>query len=201
MHLEKAIIATTSDQYDRKQGVWQMYSASNLLIAEINYLNDKKHGLSTRYYPHSGTVMEQAEYFDGRFHGGYKKYFYTGSLKTEGDYDFNKRTGYWVNYYHTTGEISSEGSYEKGKKHGEWKFYDSKGQLKYSYTYKAGVLDSEEWSKSRRIEKTRNREKSKHFNPKVRSEWLQKLKTRKRPKRCKINQSSTLISTTWTHTL
>jgi antitoxin component YwqK of YwqJK toxin-antitoxin module len=128
------------DQYDRKQGVWQMYSASNLLIAEINYLNDKKHGLSTRYYPHSGTVMEQAEYFDGRFHGGYKKYFYTGSLKTEGDYDFNKRTGYWVNYYHTTGEISSEGSYEKGKKHGEWKFYDSKGQLKYSYTYKAGVL-------------------------------------------------------------
>jgi antitoxin component YwqK of YwqJK toxin-antitoxin module len=128
------------DQYDRKQGVWQLYSASRVLIAEINYLNDKKHGLSTRYYPHSGTIMEQAEYFDGRLHGGYKKFFYTGALKTEGDYDYNKRDGYWVNYYHTTGEISSEGNYVKGKKDGDWKFYDSKGKIKYTYTYKLGVL-------------------------------------------------------------
>ncbi|MCF8256535.1 MAG: hypothetical protein K9J06_03220 [Flavobacteriales bacterium] len=128
------------DQYDRKQGIWMQYSASRVLIAEINYLNDKKHGLSTRYYPHSGTVMEQAEYFDGRLNGSYKKFFYTGSLKTEGEYDFNKRTGYWVSYFHTTGEISSEGSYVKGKKNGDWKFYDSKGKLKYTYAYKNGVL-------------------------------------------------------------
>jgi len=42
--------------------------------------------------------------------------------------------------YHTTGEISSEGNYVKGKKDGDWKFYDSKGKIKYTYTYKLGVL-------------------------------------------------------------
>jgi antitoxin component YwqK of YwqJK toxin-antitoxin module len=128
------------DQYDRKQGLWMQYSASRTLIAEINYLNDRKHGLSTRYYPHSGAVMEQAEYFDGKRHGPFKKYFYTGSLKTEGEYEVNRKSGYWVNYYHNTGEISSEGNYIKGKKNGDWKYYDSRGQLKYTYTYKNGVL-------------------------------------------------------------
>lgn len=128
------------DQYDRKQGLWMQYSASRILIAEINFLNDRKHGLSTRYYPHTGAVMEQADYFDGKRHGMFKRYFYTGSLKTEGEYDLNKRSGYWVNYYHNTGEVSSEGNYVKGKKDGDWKYFNSHGKLKYTYTYKNGVL-------------------------------------------------------------
>lgn len=128
------------DEFDRKQGLWKLYSASRLLIAEIEYQHDKKHGLSSRYYPHTGELMEQAEYFDGKRHGEYRKFYYTGSTRSEGEYDFNKRSGYWVNYYHNTGEIRSEGSYNRGKKEGDWKFYNSKGDLKYIYTYKTGVL-------------------------------------------------------------
>lgn len=30
------------DDFDRKQGLWKLYSASRLIIAEIEYLNDKK---------------------------------------------------------------------------------------------------------------------------------------------------------------
>ncbi len=128
------------DDFDRKQGLWKLYSASRLLIAEIEYQNDKKHGMSRRYYPHTGEIMEEAEYFDGKKHGEYRKFYYTGTAKSEGEYDLNKRSGYWVNYYHNTGEIRSEGSYEKGKKEGDWKFYISSGDLKYTYTYKKGVL-------------------------------------------------------------
>jgi antitoxin component YwqK of YwqJK toxin-antitoxin module len=128
------------DEYNRKQGLWKLYSASRIIIAEVNYLNDKKHGMSTRYYPHTGALMEQAEYYDGRKHGEYKRFYYTGATRTEGEYEKNVRTGYWVNYYLNTGETSSEGSYERGKKHGDWKFYDSEGELKYTYTYNKGVL-------------------------------------------------------------
>jgi antitoxin component YwqK of YwqJK toxin-antitoxin module len=107
-----------------------LFCIAIVLIAEINYLNDKKHGLSTRdiirtaapSWSKPNTSMADSM-------GATRSIFYTGSSRTEGDYDYNKRTGYWVNYYHTTGEISSEGNYEKGKKHGEWKFYDSKGQI------------------------------------------------------------------------
>ena len=84
--------------------------------------------------------MEQAEYFDGKKHGEYRKFYYTGAAKTEGEYGLNKRTGYWVSYYHNTGEIRSEGSNERGAKHGDWKYYNSSGDLKYTYTYDKGVL-------------------------------------------------------------
>ena len=128
------------DDFDRKQGLWKLYSASRLLIAEVEYQNDKKHGSSRRYYPHTGELMEEAEYFDGKKHGAYRKFYYTGAAKTEGEYDLNKRTGYWVNYYLNTGEIRSEGTYDRAKKHGDWKFYNSQGDLKYTYTYDKGVL-------------------------------------------------------------
>ena len=128
------------DEFDRKQGLWKLYSASQIIIADVNYLNDKKHGMSTRYYPHTGELMEQAEYFDGRKHGEYKKFYYTGATKTEGEYDLNRRTGYWVEYYLNTGEVRSEGTYDRGKKQGDWKFYNSQGDLKYTYTYDQGVL-------------------------------------------------------------
>jgi antitoxin component YwqK of YwqJK toxin-antitoxin module len=128
------------DEFDRKQGLWKLYSASQIIIADVNYLNDKKHGTSIRYYPHTGQLMEQAEYFDGKKHGEYKKFFYTGATRTEGEYDLNKRTGYWVDYYLNTGEVRSEGTYDRGKKQGDWKFYNSQGDLKYTYTYDQGVL-------------------------------------------------------------
>ena len=128
------------DDFDRKQGLWKLYSASRLLIAEIEYQNDKKHGMSRRFYPHTGELMEEAEYFDGKKHGEYRKFYYTGSTKSEGEYDLNRRNGYWVNYYHNTGEVRSEGNYNRGKKEGDWKFYNSQGDLKYTYTYAKGVL-------------------------------------------------------------
>ena len=131
------------DEYERKQGLWKTYSASNICIAEINYLNDKKHGLSKRFYPHSGTIMEECEYFDGRKHGYEKKYFYTGANKQEGEYDLGLKTGVWVWYYLNTGEIRSEGKYVKGKKEGEWKLYNSRGDLKTTFVYKDGILISQ----------------------------------------------------------
>lgn len=128
------------DEFDRKQGLWKLYSASRLLIAEIEYQNNRKHGMSRRYYPHTGEIMEEAEYYDGKRHGEYRKFYYTGNPKMEGEYEKNKRTGYWIRYYNNTGEMRSEGSYQRGKKHGDWKYYDRYGDLKYIYTYENGVL-------------------------------------------------------------
>jgi antitoxin component YwqK of YwqJK toxin-antitoxin module len=131
------------DEYERKQGLWKTYSASYICIAEINYLNDKKHGLCKRFYPHSGTLMEECEYFDGRKHGYEKKFYYTGANKQEGEYDFGLKTGVWVWYYLNSGEIRSEGKYIKGKKEGEWKLYNSRGDLKTTFVYKDGILISQ----------------------------------------------------------
>jgi antitoxin component YwqK of YwqJK toxin-antitoxin module len=151
------------DEFDRKQGLWKLYSASRLLIAEIEYQNDKKHGMSRRYYPHTGEIMEEAEYYDGKRHGEYRKFYYTGNPKMEGEYDKNKRSGYWVRYYNNTGEMRSEGSYQRGKKHGDWKYYNTFGDLKYIYTYENGVLVAKNGVSLEEL-KRREEEKNKTIN-------------------------------------
>lgn len=52
-----------------KLGHGNFISYTHTLIAEINYNHDVKHGLSTIYFPHNGTVKEVAEYFDGKKDG------------------------------------------------------------------------------------------------------------------------------------
>lgn len=128
------------DQYDRKQGLWKFYSYTHDIIAEVEYLNDRKHGVSKRYYAHSGTIMEIAQYFDGRKDGDYESYYYNGQMKMEGNYIYGRRHGMWTYYYLTTGEKRSEGQYHNGKRHGQWKFYNSKGQLSKTLTYENGEI-------------------------------------------------------------
>lgn len=59
------------DEFDKKQGLWR-YKSGGVLVAEINYLNDKKHGLCTKYYAASGAMMEVTNYEDGIRDGEYK---------------------------------------------------------------------------------------------------------------------------------
>lgn len=117
------------DMYNRKMGLWKTYSYSRVLIAEINYENDKKHGLCKRYYPHTGALMESCEYHYGVRDGEFRNYYYSGSPKTEGNYVMGKMDGQWTKFHLAGGEIASEGMYAKGKKVGVWKFYNSKGEL------------------------------------------------------------------------
>lgn len=117
------------DEYSRKIGLWKFYSYTHTLIAEVNYRHDMKHGLSTLYFPHNGTVKEVAEYFEGKKDGEYRLYYYSGDIKIEGFYSYGKRHGKWTYYHISTGEVQSEGRYNKGYRTGEWKFYNAKGEL------------------------------------------------------------------------
>ncbi len=129
------------DQYDRKQGLWKFYSYTRDIIAEIEYLNDRKHGMSKRYYAHTGgTLMEVCQYFDGKRDGDYESYYYNGQMRKEGQYVYGKKHGMWTYYYLTTGEKRSEGQYHNGHRDGQWKFYNSKGQLARTITYKYGEV-------------------------------------------------------------
>ena len=40
-----------------KNGTWKEFNKRGVLIAEGNFVNDKKHGLWREYYDHTGSVM------------------------------------------------------------------------------------------------------------------------------------------------
>ena len=69
-----------TDELGQKQGPWRTYNAFGDLINEVEYVNDVRHGKSTRYYPYA-KVMDEQDYQNGIKEGSYKRYFYSGQVK------------------------------------------------------------------------------------------------------------------------
>ncbi|MDD5571486.1 MAG: toxin-antitoxin system YwqK family antitoxin [Bacteroidales bacterium] len=124
------------DEFGRKQGTWRFFNYDGTLIYQVEYVNDKKHGLATRYHAGTGGVMEEVNYFDGLKDGECKKYYATGQVSAEGSYKSGRKEGLWITYYSVNGEKKSEGNYVRGRMDGAWKFYNSKAVLIASGTYK-----------------------------------------------------------------
>ena len=102
-----------TDELGQKQGPWRTYNSLGDLISEVEFVNDVRHGKSTRYYPY-GKVMEEQDYQNGIKEGFYKRYYYSGQVKQEGEYIAGKKEGKWVRYYED-GEAASEGYYKNTK--------------------------------------------------------------------------------------
>lgn len=129
------------DELGRKQGLWKYYSTERILLNEITFLNDVKHGLSIRHNSSTGIVTEEANYFNGKRDGEYKRYNYLGTLITEGQYLSGRREGAWTTYYVVNGEKRTGGSYSAGQKEGIWSYYSAKGKVKAEGEYKSGLRD------------------------------------------------------------
>lgn len=161
-----------------KQGLWKYYSNDKILLFEITYKNDIKHGVSTRYYSTNGLIREEVTYFYGKKDGEYKSYYNNGQLsaegaykngmksgkwtmyskssgekKSEGEYLNNKREGEWA-IYSTKGGKLSEGKYTNGVKNGEWTFYDEEGKFKQKIVYSKGTIKEKEEAPKTPVQKT-----------------------------------------------
>jgi len=133
----------TKDALGRKQGLWKYYTSEGILLLEISFQNDIKHGSLVRHHSSNGVVTEESFYFNGKRDGDYKRYTYKGLLITEGFYTMGKKTGLWICYFPVNGEKRSEGNYANGKKIGLWRYYSAKGKLKSEGEYKDGNMDGE----------------------------------------------------------
>lgn len=133
------------DEYGRKQGIHKLYSPQGILLWEIEYVNDKKHGRCAKYFAMNGKLREESNYFDGRLEGEYKKMYSTGNTNIEGEFLDGLRHGHWIKYSNLTTEVLWEGDYNIGKKTGQWIYNNSKGQIKakgnYVYDKKDGTWE------------------------------------------------------------
>lgn len=128
------------DELGRKQGLWKYFSRERVVLYEITFLNDVKHGPFIRHNSYNGIVMEESNYFNGKRDGEYKRYNYNGTLVQEGAYAMGRKIGPWVTYYVVNGEKRTEGSYdESGKRDGTWKYYTAKGNMKAEGDYVDGL--------------------------------------------------------------
>lgn len=126
------------DGQNEKQGWWKVYNhtgkykgyAKDQLVEEGEYLNNKKTGVWTKYYPNGNKKHELT--FANNVANGYAKIYYrSGQVQEEGVWKMNRWIGDYK-YYYEDGSTQYEWSYNSsGKREGEQKYYHENGMLKY----------------------------------------------------------------------
>jgi len=135
-------VKNVRDELNRKQGVWSTYNSNGDLISKVEFVNDKKEGLTTIYYsgggPEPEKIKEETYYFGGKKDSVFSKKYLSQQTSIEGSYDMGRKEGKWISYYED-GQIKVEGSFVKGKRDGEWKWYNRKGTLIRTASFSNGV--------------------------------------------------------------
>jgi antitoxin component YwqK of YwqJK toxin-antitoxin module len=122
---------------EKKEGKWTFFS-ENVKFSEEHYVNDKKHGISRKFYP-TGEVMEEAEWENGRQEGKYQVFFKNGKPYMQCKFSNGKRNGLCLSYF-KNGRLEMEAHYKNNLRHDDWKFYNDSGELLYTLKYNEGVL-------------------------------------------------------------
>ena len=115
----------------KKNGVWITFYKSGY-SKQVAYKEDKKHGLSTHYYPDK-TVRIQYTYVEGKRHGEYVSFHEDGTAWRKGRYENDKKQGLWI-YCYESGD-TSKGSYIDGGRVGTWFWYDEGEDKCWSLKY------------------------------------------------------------------
>lgn len=133
------------DSNNQKQGWWKIYNddgkykgyETNQLVEEGEYLNNKKTGVWTKYYPNGNKKHELT--FANNIANGYAKIYYrNGQLQEEGIWKMNQWAGEYK-YYYENGTLKYDWNYnESGKREGQQLYFHENGMLQYLGDWKGG---------------------------------------------------------------
>jgi antitoxin component YwqK of YwqJK toxin-antitoxin module len=127
------------DNSGKKQGKWQYFSRSGVLVLELTFVNNQKNGEYKRYNGVTGKMIEKGNYLNGIKNGSYTKWFSNGVKRVEGTYANGKKNAMWSYFFKNgTGALRMIGNFHKGKKEGNWIFYDKNGSIRHKVKFELG---------------------------------------------------------------
>lgn len=140
----------------KREGLFQRYSAEGVLLEEAHYLADSLDG-ERKYFSVAGQLESIERYQNNKIHGKFQAFYPDGMVKIEQDFVAGALTGFSIRYYpngqiqekvqlknnvedgpsveyHENGQLKTEGNYAPneegdGLENGELKEYDESGQL------------------------------------------------------------------------
>jgi len=128
----------------KKEGRWKFFSSKSrgLIVAEEEYKNNLKNGLSTKYYPEN-IPSERIVYLNDLKNGEWTQYFPSGNICLKATYTNGKLDGAFLTFYNS-GKPEYSGQYKNDLRTGIWKIYNPDGTLKYDMLYIDGVISNPE---------------------------------------------------------
>ncbi|MCF8256791.1 MAG: toxin-antitoxin system YwqK family antitoxin [Flavobacteriales bacterium] len=143
--VEKGDTINRRDANEMRHGWWKIFNRDGKfkgyeegqLVEEGEYINNKKNGIWTKYYPNGKKKHELT--FTNNVANGYAKIYYRdGQLQEEGMWQQNKWAGQYK-YYNENGNVKYDWSYNSaGKREGQQKYFHDNGVLMYLGEWKNG---------------------------------------------------------------
>jgi antitoxin component YwqK of YwqJK toxin-antitoxin module len=133
---EGTLYSTVEYLNDKKTGVSTFYDRQGKKTNEVTYLDDKKHGKEL-IYGRDGVLESEFVYVLDNKEGIFKEFYIDGNVEREGNYSKNMLNGI-VKEYRNDGTLELEGNYTNDKKTGKFKYYRSNSQLAQEVTYVNG---------------------------------------------------------------
>ena len=94
---------------------------SDILVLDTPYIDGKKHGVMTRYYP-NGKLDMIMPYYKGKKHGLQVRFDAEGNVREAKSYVYGLPEGAAIIYYRPT-QIANIEIYREGKRHGTYLVY------------------------------------------------------------------------------
>lgn len=118
----------------KKHNLFTQWSADGSIWEKTQYKDDKRHGLSQRFFNNSKQLSTESMYQHGKQTGIEKTWFENGQLKSTTDMLDDKRNG-WTKEYNENGILIRSAQFEQGKPIGTSKFFFDTGELREEITY------------------------------------------------------------------
>ncbi len=123
-----------------KQSRTKLYHRNNKLMAEGNYLNQKKDSTWNYFSEYDGILLSKENYKEGKKEGVWQKFYPNKIIAEKSTYKNDVQVGVWLQYF-TDGTKKIEGFYIDGKKNGQFTYYHPNGQIETSGMYLNSLKD------------------------------------------------------------
>lgn len=124
-----------------KEGNWQFFAPdSNYVMSEESYSQNRRQGLSSKYY-RNGRVAEEIFYIDDRKNGEWNRYYENGQPWLKAFHKDNMLNGKYE-AWHENGKLQVSGEYRNDRRNGHWQFFDANGTIIYNINYIEGIPDN-----------------------------------------------------------
>lgn len=127
---------------DKKTGTWISYHRAKGIVFKMEEYKDDKLDGAVIEIDRRGYFTGERHYKKGLLHGKSRKYNRGATLLEEADYFQGKLNGVRTVYYENKpGKVLEEAYYKMGIKNGSSKWFGESGNLIADYTYKDGEFD------------------------------------------------------------
>lgn len=130
----------SAGQYEEGKliGNWKYWYSNGQMKSDYNLVRDTLDGAFIKWYENGQKLIEGTKKMDKEI-GSWTSWYENGQMSSKLNYDESGKSEGLQTKWHDNGQKASEENFLKGIKEGEFKFWDNKGKLYVTRTFKNGT--------------------------------------------------------------